>query len=119
MHIDGYVIPVPEGKRQAYLEMAQWFDRAMIEFGALEVVEGWEKDVPEGKRTDLRKAVQAGDGEKIVFSWIVWPDKATADAAHDRIHEDERFIAMTDIPFDGKRMIFGSFEPLLTLGRDR
>ncbi|KPL67034.1 RNA signal recognition particle 4.5S RNA [Erythrobacter sp. SG61-1L] len=115
MHIDGYVIPVPEAKKQAFLEMAEWFDRAMIEFGALQVVEGWEKDVPEGKRTDFRKAVMAEEGEKIVFSWIVWPDKATADAAHERVHEDERFKAMTDVPFDGRRMIFGSFEPLVNL----
>jgi len=117
MHLDGFVIPVPEGKRQAYLEMAQWFDQAMIDLGALEIVEGWERDVPEGKRTDFRKAVQAEDGEKIVFSWIVWPDKATADAAHEAIHEDEKFKAMTEMPFDGRRMIFGSFEPILDLRR--
>ena len=118
MHIDGFVIPVPDAKRQAYLEMAQWFDQAMIDHGALEVIEGWEKDVPEGKRTDFRKAVQAEEGEKIVLSWIVWPDKATADAAHEAIHEDERFKAMTEMPFDGRRMIFGSFEPILYLRRE-
>ena len=115
MYIDGYVIPVPEKNRQAYLDMAQWFDRAMVESCALEAMEGWELDVPEGKRTDLRKAVLAEPHERIVFSWIVWPDKATAEAAHDAIHEDERFKAMTEFPFDGRRMIFGSFEPLLTL----
>ena len=53
-----------------------------------------------------------------MFSWIVWPDKATADAAHDAVHNDERFKAMTAMPFDGRRMIFGSFEPLLSLGRN-
>ena len=118
MHIDGYVIPVQESKRAAFVEMAQWFDQAMIELGALEIVEGWETEVPDGKRTDLRRAVAAEPGEKIVFSWVVWPDKATADAAHEAIHEDERFKAMTDIPFDGRRMIFGSFEPVVNLRRD-
>ena len=117
MHIDGYVIPVPEGKRDAYLEMAEWFDQAMLEFGALEIVEGWEADVPEGKRTDLRKAVMAEPGEKIVFAWTLWPDKATSDAAHQRIHEDARFKAMNSMPFDGRRMIFGGFEPLIVKGR--
>lgn len=115
MYLDGFVIPVPEGNRDAYLEMAQWFDQAMIEMGAIEVIEGWELDIPEGKRTDFRKAVQAEPGEKIVFSWLLWPDKATAEAAHDRIHEDERFKAMSQMPFDGRRMIFGSFEPILNL----
>ena len=117
MQIDGYVIAVPEHKRAAYQEMAEWFDRAMIDLGALEVVEGWESDIPDGKHTDFRKAVMAEPGEKIVFSWIAWPDKATADAAHDAIHEDERFKAMTEFPFDGHRMIFGSFEPILNLRR--
>ena len=118
MHLDGFVIPVPEGKREEFLAMAQWFDQAMIDHGALEVVEGWEIDIPDGKRTDLRKAVAAEPGEKIVFSWILWPDKETADAAHEAIHEDERFKAMSEMPFDGRRMIFGSFEPIVSLRRN-
>ena len=118
MHLDGFVIPVPEGKRDAFLEMARWYDQAMIDHGAIEIVEGWEREVPDGHRTDFRKAVAAEPGEKIVFSWILWPDKATADAAHEAIHEDERFKAMTEMPFDGRRMIFGSFDPILNLRRD-
>ena len=85
MYIDAYVIPVREENRQAYREMAEWFDALMVEWGAIEVVEAWELDVPEGKRTDFRKAVLAQDGEKIVLSWLLWPDKATADAAHERV----------------------------------
>ena len=115
MHMDGYVIPVHEEKKAEFIALAEWYDQAMIEFGAIEVIEGWEKDVPEGKRTDFRKAVQAEPDEKIVFSWILWPDKATAEAAHEAVHEDERFKAMTDIPFDGRRMIFGGFEPVVNL----
>jgi len=117
MHLDGFIIPVPADKREQYLEMAEWFDRAMVDLGAIEVTEAWEKDVSDGKRTDFRKAVAAEPGEKIVFSWILWPDKATADAAHEAIHEDERFKAMTEMPFDGRRMIFGAFEPILNLRR--
>ena len=117
MYIDGYVIPVPEAKKEAYREMAEWFDGLMVEFGAIEVVEGWELDVPDGERTDFRRAVAAEPGEKIVFSWIIWPNKATADAAHDRVHDEPRFQAMTEFPFDGRRMITGHFEPLLTAGR--
>lgn len=115
MHIDSYVIPVPLSKKAEYLALAQWFDQAMVDLGAIEVMECWEKDIPIGKRTDFRKAVQAEEGEKILLSWIIWPDKATADAAHDQIHEDERFAAMNNIPFDGKRMILGHFEPILHL----
>lgn len=118
MHIDGYVIPVPEAKKDEFRAMADWFDKAMMELGALQVVEGWETDVKDGARTDFRRAVAAEPGEKIVCSWIIWPDKATAEAAHDAVQEDERFKAMTDIPFDGRRMIFGSFEPLVYLKAD-
>lgn len=117
MHLDGFVIPVPEGKRDAFIELARWYDQAMIDRGAIEIVEGWEADVPDGKRTDFRKAVAAEPGEKIVFSWILWPDKATADAAHEAIHEDERFKSMTEFPFDGRRMIFGAFDPVVNLRR--
>lgn len=118
MQIDGYVIPVPEGNEAAYRELAEWFDQAMIDLGAIEVFEGWELDVADGKRTDFRKAVAAEPGEKIVFSWILWPDKDTADKAHDAIHEDERFKAMTDFPFDGGRMIVGSFTPIVSLRKE-
>ena len=118
MYIDGYVIPVREEKKDAYRELAEWFDGLMVEYGAIEVVEGWELDVPDGKRTDFRKAVMAEPGEKIVFSWILWPDKETAEAAHDKVHDEPRFQAMTEFPFDGRRMITGHFEPLLTAGRN-
>jgi uncharacterized protein YbaA (DUF1428 family) len=116
MHIQGFVIPVPAEKRDAYLALATWFDQALLDLGALQVVEAWETLVEDGKRTDFRRAVAAEPGEKIVFAWIVWPDKDTASAAHEKIHEDERFQAMTDIPFDGRRMIVGEFESILKLG---
>ena len=117
MYVQGFVIPVPEGKKQAYLELAQWFDQEMIDRGALQIVEGWEQKVEDGKHTDFRRAVAAEPGEKIVFSWILWPDHATAEAAHSAIHEDERMKAMTDYPFDGRRMIFGDFDPIVAVGK--
>ncbi len=118
MVIHGYVIPVPEGKKQEYLELAQWYDALMIEHGAIEVFEGWELEVPDGKATDFRRAVAAEKGEKIVFSWILWPDQATADAAHEAVHEDERFTSLTSFPFDGKRMIVGIWSPIVALRKD-
>lgn len=118
MHIDGYLIPVREEKKDAYLDLAKWFDEAMMELGALEIFECWETEIKDGTRTDFRRAVAAEAGEKIVFSWIIWPDKATAEAAHEAIHEDERFKDMSDIPFDGKRMVFGSFAPIVALRKE-
>jgi uncharacterized protein YbaA (DUF1428 family) len=117
MYISGFVIPVPEGKQQAYRKMAEDAGEMFREYGAVEIVEAWEDNVPDGKWTDFRRAVDAKPGEKIVFAWIVWPDKATSDDAEKRMLEDERMQAPPDAPFDGKRMIFGGFKPIYTLGR--
>ncbi len=118
MYIQGFVIPVPEGKQDAYTKMASEMDAIFGEFGATEIVEAWEDDIKDGQHTDFRTAVKAEPGEKIVFSWVIWPDKATCDAAHERMMSDERFKEQpADMPFDGKRMIYGGFKPIYTLGR--
>ena len=70
--------------------------------------------VPDGKLTDFRMAVKAEPDETVVFSWLVWPDKATADAFGAKMMDDPRFHEL-DMPFDGKRMIFGGFEVVVEL----
>jgi uncharacterized protein YbaA (DUF1428 family) len=84
----------------------------MEEFGASELFECFEDDVPEGKQTDFRRAVAAEPGEHISFSWIVWPSKEVRNAANERMRNDPRMEAFADVPFDMKRMIFGGFEPI-------
>jgi len=112
-YVDGFVVPVPAGNKDAYREMAVKFAPLFKEFGALRMVECWGDDVPDGKVTDFRRAVQAEDGEVVVFSWITWPDKATRDAGMKRVMEDPRMQPGGDMPFDGKRMIFGGFQVIL------
>lgn len=112
-YIDGFVVPVPAGKKAAYKTMAE---KALIlfkEFGAIRVVECWGDDVPDGKVTDFKGAVKAEGDEVVVFSWIEWLDKATRDAGQKKMMEDPRMKEMTDMPFDGKRMIYGGFTVLL------
>ena len=91
-YIDGYVIAVPSENKQEFIEHAQMMDSILMDFGALRVMECWEDDVRDGKNTDFRRAVNAKNGESIVFSWVVWPDKETRQKADERIHE----IAKTD-----------------------
>jgi uncharacterized protein YbaA (DUF1428 family) len=118
MYIQGFIVPVPADKQDEYRDVANKFWPIAQELGATEHVEAWELDVPDGQQTDFRRAVQLGDGEKVVFSWVIWPDKATADAAHEKMMSDERMKEFTqDMPFDGKRMVFGGFEPIVANGR--
>jgi uncharacterized protein YbaA (DUF1428 family) len=118
MYVQGFVIPVPEGKKDAYRDVAEKYWPVAKANGALEHVEAWEADVPDGTQTDFRRAVDLQSGEKVLFSWVTWPDKATADAANEQIMNDPVMQAMgDDMPFDGKRMIFGGFEPILEEGR--
>ena len=115
MYINGYVIAVPEGNRAAYRAVAEKFATITKDYGVLEIMENWEVHIPDGDQTDFRKAVKAEPDEKIVFSWVIWPDKETATTGHKRMMEDDRMKEFGDMPFDGKRMIFGDFEPLFAL----
>jgi uncharacterized protein YbaA (DUF1428 family) len=111
-YVDGFVIPVPSDKKDGYKKVASDVWPIFKEHGALRVVECWGDDVPDGKVTDFKRAVQAEANENVVFSWIIWPSKAVRDDAHKKIFEDSRMKSM-EMPFDGKRMIFGGFEILL------
>ena len=114
-YIDGFVIAAPTANRQEVIDYAARFDPIFIEFGALRVVEAWGVDVPHGKLTHVYRAVDAKDDETVMFSWIEWPDKATRDAGMQKMMEDPRMGADNPLPFDGKRMIFGTFENVLDL----
>jgi len=114
MYVNTYVLGVPEDKKQDYIRIASLFAEVASDFGALEIFENWELEVPDGKNTDYRKAIKAEPGEKIVVSWVVWPDRETGARAHKDMFADPRMAAVGEMPFDGKRMIMGSFEPILT-----
>jgi uncharacterized protein YbaA (DUF1428 family) len=118
MYVAGFVIPVPADKMEAYRTWAERGAAIFREYGCIEIVESWEDNVPIGKLTDFRRAVAAEEGEKIVFSWQVWPDRANLDAAEARMHDDPRFEISGEIPFDPKRLILGCFTPIHTMGRD-
>lgn len=117
MYVNGFLIPVPKNKKEEYRALAEKTASFFKEHGATEIFENWEVNVPDGKVTDFRKAVQARADEAIVFSWILWPDRAAADAAEKKMMDDPRMKDLGPMPFDGKRMIWGGFSPVFTLGR--
>jgi uncharacterized protein YbaA (DUF1428 family) len=112
-YTDGFVVPVQTGKKGAYLEMAEKMAGKFKEEGALRVVEGWGDDVPDGKVTDFKRAVRAQDGENIVYSYVQWPDKVTRDAAWAKMMNDPELQPSGEMPFDGQRMFWGGFQPIV------
>ena len=112
-YADGYILPVPDGNRDAYRAMAAKASQVFRDHGATRVVEAWGDDVPVGKITDYARAAHKQDGETVVFSWVEWPDKATRMAGWEKIMADERMKPDGDMPFDGKRMIYGGFAPIV------
>ena len=118
MYISGFLVPVRGDKKAEYQDIAERFWEIAKDYGALEQVEAWEVDVKDGQWTDFRRAVNLAEGEKVVFSWVIWDDKETADASHDKMMADERMKQFDgEMPFDGKRMVYGGFEPLVVRGR--
>jgi uncharacterized protein YbaA (DUF1428 family) len=117
MYVAGLVIPVPEEKLEAYKAWARNGAALFRDYGCLEIVESWEDDVPDGSQTDFRRAVAARPGEKIVFTWQIWPDKATLQAAEARMRSDPRMEPGSDVPFDPRRLILGCFSPIHVMGR--
>jgi uncharacterized protein YbaA (DUF1428 family) len=119
-YIDGFVIAVPKGNRQKFIDHANNADGMFLEMGALRVIECWADDVPDGTTTDFRMAVKAEADEDVVFSWIEWPDKETRDAANAKMmdpnNSDPRMdMEKNPMPFDGKRMIWGGFRPVVEM----
>ena len=111
-YVDGFVVAVPAANRQAYREMATKAATVFKEYGARRVVEAWGEDVPDGKVTDFKGAVNAQPDEKVIFSWIEWPSKEARDKGWEQAMKDPRMKDMK-MPFDGKRMIYGGFAPLV------
>ncbi len=110
-YVAGFVTPVPDRNRDAYVACARKAWELFREYGALEIMEAWGDEVPEGKRTDFLRAVDLKEGETVCFSWMVWPDRETCKRCEAAMEADSRWQEI-DMPFDGARMIWGSFAPI-------
>lgn len=115
--IDGFITPCPRANKQAYVDHANACLALVKEFGTSRLVEAWGDDVHVGKLTDFRMAVKAEDDEEVVFSWMEYSDKAARDAAGQKMMTDPRMKEISaNMAFDGKRMVYGGFEPMLDEG---
>ena len=115
-YVDGFVVPVPKDKIEDYKALARKAGEIWKEHGALAFVECIGDDVPHGELTSFPRAVQAKDDEIVVFSWIVYESREQRDAVNAKVMADPRLKAdMSEMPFDGKRMIYGGFKAFLEL----
>jgi len=113
-YVEGFVAAVPTANKEAYRKHAADAAPLFKEFGVARMVECWGDDVPDGKVNDFKGAVQAKPDETVVFSWFEYPDKATRDAANQKMMSDPRMAQMGgEMPFDGKRMIIGGFDSIV------
>ena len=115
-YVDGYVLAVPRKNKQEYIKLAEESAVVFKDHGALAVVENWADDVPDGEMTSLPMAVKCEEGEDVVFSWIVWPSREARNAGNKTAMADPRFQDWDpgNMPFDGKRMIFGGFNTIVS-----
>ena len=115
-YVDGFVVPVPKNKLDAYRRMARKAGKVWIEHGALQYTECVADDVKPGKLTSFPQSVQLKDDEVVVFSWIVYASRAQRDRITAKVMADPRLAEMMDpknVPFDGKRMFWGGFKSIV------
>ena len=117
-YIDGFVVPVPKRKLDAYRRMARKAGKLWREHGALVYVEGVADDVKKGKHTSFPQSVKLKAGETVVFSYIVYTSRTHRDRVNAKVMKDPRLKPMMDpkaMPFDGKRMFWGGFKVVVEL----
>lgn len=110
-YVDGFVAAVLTANKEKFVNHSKAMMPFFKEFGALSVTDCWGDDVPDGEVTSFPMAVKKKADETVVLSWIIWPDKKTRDAGMEKMMSDPRMAEM-EMPFDGKRIIFGGFEPI-------
>ena len=111
-YVDGFIAAVPTANKQAFIDHAKKYAKVFKKHGALKVMENWGDDVPDGKLTSFPMAVKKEADETVVFSWVIWPSKKAHEEGWAKIMADESMKDM-NMPFDGKRIIFGRFENVL------
>ena len=118
-YVDGFIVAVPKKKLAEYAALSKKCGKLWREYGAIDYREWVAEDVKVGKLTSFPRSVKLKPGETVVFSWITYKSRAQRDKINAKVMADPRLNAMMDPkskpPFDGKRMIYGGFESLVTV----
>lgn len=114
-YVDGFIVPVPKSNLAAYREMAIKAAKVWREYGALEFHECQADDVKPGELTSFPQSVDMKPGETVFFSWIVYESREHRDEVNAKVMKDPRITEQKEMPFDGKRMIYGGFKSVVDL----
>lgn len=114
-YVQGFIVPVPTAKREAYAKMAADAWGMFQSYGALALMEGWGSDVPHGKLTDFYRGVNATEEENVVFSYMIWPSREVCQEAATKMESEMQMPEGFEMPFDPARMVYGGFEPILVV----
>jgi len=116
-YVDGFLVPVPKNKIAAYRALARKAGKIWREHGAVEYWECIADDVKPGKYTSFPQSVKLKSNEVVWFSWITYKSRQHRDRVNAKVMKDPRFAGMDmkDMPFDGKRMIYGGFKPVVRM----
>lgn len=117
-YVDGFVLPIPKDKLDAYRRIAKKAGKVWLEHGALEYKECVADDVKPGKLTSFPQAVKLKRNEMVVFSWITYKSRAHRDRVNAKVMKDPRLAKMMDAayqPFDLKRLIYGGFKVIIDM----
>lgn len=113
-YVDGSLVAVPTGNKEAYRDLVAKINAVLMEHGATRVLDAWGEQVPDGKVTDYKSAVKATDDEKVVYSWIEWPSKEVRDRGWEKVIADPRMYPDPEtVPYDNGRRVHGGFIPIL------
>jgi uncharacterized protein YbaA (DUF1428 family) len=116
MYVDGFLVPVPKKNVKAYRRLATKAGKIWMEYGAVNYVECIADDVKKGKVTSFPQSVQLKPNETVVFSWIVYKSRGERNRINKNVMKDPRIEGMgKEMPFDGKRMIYGGFKTIVDL----
>jgi uncharacterized protein YbaA (DUF1428 family) len=117
-YVDGFVVPVPLGKLDAYRRIAEQAGKIWMDHGALQYCECIGDDLKPGVVTSFPQSVQLKEDETVVFAWILYDSREHRDRVNAEVMSDPRMKEMMDpqsMPFDGKRMFWGGFQSVVEL----
>ncbi len=117
-YVDGFVVPVPKKNVEAYRRLSKKMGQVWKEYGALEYIECVQDDVPPGKVTSFEMSVKRKKDEVVFFSYIVYKSRRHRDAVNKKVMADPRVtegMSSKSMPFDGQRMIYGGFKPVVEI----